>query len=116
MAVAVVVTMLSGRIAAVLAPDSIALEVARHLTGLIWIVPLLALSTVLGNLYMLPNGEDRLFTRIVLTSAMCGFLLVWTLPGRIGASGAVVAIVVAELVAASLMLYSYLGTRATHEL
>jgi O-antigen/teichoic acid export membrane protein len=110
--VSVAVVLLSRRIAAVLAPVDLAPDVTRHLANLIWIVPLLALSTVLGNLYLLPRGKDRLFTRIILASAITGILLVWTLPSHYGAAGAVVAIVGAEIVATGAMMCVYLVDKA----
>jgi len=107
----VIVTLCSTRVAAMLSPAALVPEVARHLGRLVWIMPPLAVSTVLGNLFLLPRGQDRVFNRIILASALCGFCLVWVLPARLGASGAVVAILAAEIVAAIAMLQIYFGAR-----
>lgn len=107
LALAVLVALVSDRVSILLGPARIAGDVARYLNQLVWMVPFLAVSTVLGNLFMLPRGEDRSFNRVILWSAAAGFALLWTLPNRLGASGGAAAIVAAELVAAGAMFRFY---------
>jgi O-antigen/teichoic acid export membrane protein len=96
-------------IASLLSPKNLAPQVTRHIGALALIIVPIAITSVLGNLYMLPRGFDRLFNTIVLTTALIGSALLLTLPRTsLGAAGASWSIFAAEVSAAVLMIYFFI--------
>lgn len=98
-------------IAGLLAAPAIAPRVSQHLVELSFLALPLAVSTVLGNLYMLPRGEDRRFNRFVLAAALAGLgCALWLPRTALAASGGSGAILAAEAVITLLMLWHFLRT------
>lgn len=79
---------------------------------LAWLVPLIAISNVLGIQWMLPCGMDRAFNLIIFCSGILNVALSSILAPRFGAVGMAVAVLVTEAVVTASMVAVLLRHRA----
>lgn len=100
-----------GAVAALAAPQLVALllgpgyEAAVPVLRLFGILPpLVAVNTVLGLHWAIPLGRDRYFLGAMLSTGLLNLLLAVALAPRLGTSGVVTAIIVAEVVQVALLL------------
>jgi hypothetical protein len=95
-----------------LAGPEIQHSVALHLGELSFMLLPVAVSGIVGNLYVLACAKDAEFNIVVTSAAVLGVALLVGLPlTNLRASGASLALVVAELVAALGMLFVFFRGR-----